>query len=67
MSGRISATEAAQLARVSRERLLRKVQQGEIEGELVGGRWMISEISLQKFLRGQPKTERRRGAEAVHS
>jgi hypothetical protein len=62
MSGHIPASEAAQQARISRERLLRKVQQGEIAGEIIAGRWMISELSLREFLRRQPRTERRRPA-----
>ncbi len=51
MERRLSTTEAAQRARMSRERLLRRVQAGEIAGELVIGRWTIFEDSLERFLK----------------
>jgi hypothetical protein len=42
---------ACQRAGMSRERLIRRVQAGEIEAELVAGRWLISARSLAEFIR----------------
>ena len=47
---RITSTEAAQRGRISRERLIRRVHLGEIEGELVAGRWLIDARSFESFL-----------------
>jgi hypothetical protein len=52
-SGKITATEAAQRARMSRERLMRRVQTGHIRGELVAGRWLIDSRSLDDYLTQQ--------------
>lgn len=50
LTGCLSAAEASLTARISRERLLRRVQEGEIEGQLVGGRYVISERSLAEYI-----------------
>ena len=47
---KITATQAAQRAAMSRERLLRRVQSGHIDGELIAGRWIIDVDSLDRFL-----------------
>jgi len=52
---KVTTTEAAQQARMSRERLLRRVQAGEIDGQLVAGRWLIDSASLQRFIGQQSR------------
>ena len=55
MERRLTSGEACQRARdagvpLSREQVVRRVQLGEIAGELVAGRWLIAEASLARFL-----------------
>ena len=50
MSDQITSTEAAHRAGMSRERLVRRLQVGEIEGQHVAGRWLVDGRSLEGFL-----------------
>jgi hypothetical protein len=50
MTKHISTSEAAQKAGMSRERLVRKVQVGEIRGENIAGRWFVDPASLARFV-----------------
>lgn len=50
LMGCVSAGEAARRVGISRERLIRRVQVGDLEGHLVGGRWVIAEQSLDEFI-----------------
>jgi hypothetical protein len=59
---KIPATEAAQRAGMSRERFIRKIQMGEIEGELTAGRWVVSEDSLVKFISRLESAEQKTSA-----
>jgi hypothetical protein len=47
----LTTAEASLRAGMSRERLVRKAEKGEILGRILGGRWFISEDSLSRFLR----------------
>jgi hypothetical protein len=47
----LEATEAAQLVGLSRERLVRLVQRGEVEGERREGRWRVFVPSLEAWVR----------------
>jgi hypothetical protein len=54
---RITATEATRLARMSPDRLLRRLRAGDIDGELVAGRWVVSRSSLERYLRRHASPE----------
>jgi hypothetical protein len=47
----LPASIASQMASLSRERLLRRVQAGEIGGSFIHGRWMIDRASLARWIR----------------
>jgi hypothetical protein len=47
---KLPAAEASLRAGMSRERLIRTIQRGELKGEILGGRWVVSERSLAEFL-----------------
>lgn len=49
--GMIPATEAAVRVGVSRERVLRALQQGRIEGGQICGRWVVSPSGLETLHR----------------
>lgn len=46
----IPVSEATLIARANRERLLRAVQAGCIEGRLEEGRWQVEEHSLKRYI-----------------
>ena len=48
---KLTAPEAAQAACMSRERLMRRVQTGQIKAELRAGRWLIDQRSLLDYLK----------------
>lgn len=48
MDGFVMLGEAALRLRMSRERLLRKIQLGDIAGQLVAGRWLVSEMAVRE-------------------
>ncbi len=48
-----TSVEAAHEAGVSRERIVRLVQCGTIEGQLVAGRWLVERASLDRFISNQ--------------
>jgi excisionase family DNA binding protein len=48
---KLTTAEACQRAGMNRERLLRRVQAGEITGEQVAGRWLIDAESLDEYVR----------------
>ena len=48
---RLTTAIACQRAGMNRERLLRRVQAGEIRAEQVAGRWLIDARSLAEFIR----------------
>jgi hypothetical protein len=50
MKGCLTAGQAAQLAGITRERLLRRVQVGDVDGQFIGGRWVIDKRSLGEFI-----------------
>ncbi len=54
MADQLTATEASRLARMSPDRLLRRLRAGEIEGELVAGRWLVDREALQRYLDRHP-------------
>jgi hypothetical protein len=45
---RVPATEAAIRLRKTRERVIRSVQVGELEGALVDGRWVVDGDALER-------------------
>jgi len=45
----VPAPEAAIAASISRERIIRLVQRGEIVGRLVGGRWQVAEGEIERL------------------
>ncbi len=45
----IPAPEAAVAASISRERIIRLVQRGEINGRLVSGRWQVAEGEVERL------------------
>jgi excisionase family DNA binding protein len=47
----LSTREAAQLAGLSREQLLRRVERGEIKARYVDGRWLVSRQSVIEYNR----------------
>jgi excisionase family DNA binding protein len=49
----LTTAEAALKAGMSRERLVRKVEKGEIVGRVFGGRWQVQAASLDGFLAKQ--------------
>jgi excisionase family DNA binding protein len=51
MSEELTTREAAQIAGLSREQLLRRVERGEIEGRWDGTRWWISRKSVEQYRR----------------
>jgi excisionase family DNA binding protein len=46
----LSTTEAVMLARVSREYLVRRIQQGQIAATVVAGHYRIVESSLRRWI-----------------
>lgn len=48
---KLTTAIACQRAGMNRERLLRRVQAGEIRAEQVAGRWLIDARSLAEFIR----------------
>jgi hypothetical protein len=50
---KILLSQAAMALRVSRERAMRLVLSGQLEGELVAGRWLVTRASLDRFLARQ--------------
>lgn len=57
---KLTTATACQLAGMNREKLIRRVQAGEICGEQVAGRWLIDPKSLTDFLDRQHRHERPR-------
>jgi hypothetical protein len=53
----VEAPIAAMRARMSRERLIRAIQQGELSGRKVGALWMVDGRSLAAFVARRPPTE----------
>jgi len=47
---KIVLSQAAIALHVSRERAMRLVLAGELEGELIAGRWLVSRDSLEQLL-----------------
>lgn len=46
----IPVSEATLIARANRERLLRAVQAGSVDGILENGRWLVEEGSLKRYI-----------------
>jgi excisionase family DNA binding protein len=49
LNGLITLSEAAMRLRMNRERVLRRIQDGEIDAERVAGHWMVSAASVKEF------------------
>ena len=47
----VSLSDAALLLRMNRERVLRRLQDGRLDGQQVAGRWFVSRNSIER-LRG---------------
>lgn len=54
---RIPASSAALMAHLSSEQLRRRILRGEIQADLVGGRWMVDPKSLDDYLARQGQAE----------
>jgi hypothetical protein len=54
---RIPASSAALLAHLSGEQLRRRILRGEIQAELVAGRWLVYRRSLDDYLVRQGQLE----------
>ena len=46
----ITSTEAARQSGITRERIIRRLATGEIQGEFLAGRWLIREQSLEDYV-----------------
>lgn len=55
MLGRLTTTEAARLAGMSPERLIRRLVLQQIDGELVAGRWLVETKSLASYIAREQK------------
>ena len=53
MEDLITSSEAAQVAQMNRERLVRRIQAGELVGENIAGRWFVRRDSLDQFIKRQ--------------
>jgi excisionase family DNA binding protein len=53
MQDLITSSEAAAVARMNRERLVRRIQSGELAGQNIGGRWFVRRDSLDQFIKRQ--------------
>lgn len=51
VSDLVPAAVGAVRVGLSRERLVRAIQRGELGGSCVGGRWFVSERSLYDFIK----------------
>lgn len=47
----VPLSQAAQQLHISRERAARRVMNGELEGELLNGRWYVSQRAVRKAQR----------------
>jgi ABC-type Fe3+ transport system permease subunit len=45
----VVASEAARTLGLSREAVVRRVLRGELEGRLIGGRWLVAIASIKSF------------------
>jgi excisionase family DNA binding protein len=53
LQGLAQANEAAQLTGMSRERIVRKIHNGELEGVRIADRWFVRLESLARLLEAQ--------------
>ena len=51
LQGFVSLSDAALLLRMNRERVLRRLQDGRLDGQQLAGRWFITRDSIER-LRG---------------
>ena len=61
MVGRyLSTTEATRLAggKMTREQIIRRLQLGEIRGELIAGRWLVQLSAFTEYLARTKRTQR---------
>ena len=49
-------SEALLRAHMSRERMLRLIWAGEVEGEQLAGRWVVNRASLERYLAARAAT-----------
>jgi len=50
-----SADEAASLLRVTERSIGRFIKRGRLKGSWVGRRWLISNLAIENFLKGQER------------
>ncbi len=55
----IGAPEAARRVGLTREQLIRRIERGEIEAQVVAGRYLIPESSLREFIARRDRAEGR--------
>lgn len=56
--GCLPVNAGAHRAGVTRERLIRRIQVGDVDGALIGGRWFVDERSLAEFMARQESRSR---------